>query len=620
MTILQRLDAYYRRMAARGEAQPPGYSREKIGYALVLTPAGEPIDVLDLRQADGKKRRAPLLEVPAGPKRTSKIVSNIFWDKTSYVFGRTDLDPKLGDAEREKELARTVKEREAFKARHMDVLAGAKDEGLLALLRFVETWDPGCFDAAPFAPDMLDANFVFRLDGDTDAEGRPRYLHQRPAAREIVEAQDAQEMGPHGMCLVTGVEAPLSRLHPSIKGVRGAQEAGAALISFNLDAFESYGKTQGYNAPISAAAAFRCTAALNRLLDFGGRNRLEQSIGDATVVYWADASGAAGGEAAAALAEDLFGGWLDDAPADDKSEAAKLGDALRSFAEGRPDPALAPAPTRGVRFCVLGLSPNAARLSVRFWVEDEFTSFARRLARHARDLSIAPAPRQWGAKPPSLARLLVQTCALQGKIENTPPLLAGEIARAVLTGGRYPRAALVAAIARLRAGDDASTGWHAALIRAVLERDARFRAGRNDDDDRMEVPMALDRTNTDAAYLCGRLFATLEQAQTRALGKISATIRDRFFGAASATPAGLFPMLLRNAQNHLAALRKEGKGGDLERAIETIVAALGTKLPRSLPLESQGRFIIGYYHQRQSFFEKRAKTDAEEPAAQETVE
>ncbi len=204
------------------------------------------------------------------------------------------------------------------------------------------------------------------------------------------------------------------------------------------------------------------------------------------------------------------------------------------------------------------------------------------------------------------------------KFENVPPLLGGEMARAVLAGGRYPRAALAAAITRLRAGDDPGAGWHAALIRAVLEREARKRAGRSDEDDRTEVPMALDRTSTDPAYLCGRLFAALERAQTQALEGINATIRDRFFGAASATPASVFPILLRNAQNHLASLRKDGKGGRLEAEIEGIVAGLGTGLPRSLALEAQGRFVIGYYHQRSSFFAKRAKPDAEEIAFEET--
>lgn len=621
MTILQRLDAYYGRMAARGEAEPPGYSREKIGYAIVLSTEGEPIDVLDLHhRMEGKKLRPTQLEVPAGPKRTSSPDSNLFWDKTAYALGRTTIDPKLGEAEQKKKLARTVKEHEAFRTRHFQTLEGTKDEGLLALARFIQRWTPNRFDSPPFKPEMLDANFVFRLDGDRGDDKLPRWLHQRPAARSIVESQVGDKEGNSGICLVSGIEAPLSRLHPNVKGVRDAQSSGAALISFNLDAFESYGKEQGFNAPISKTASFRYSAALNRLLDFNSRNRLAQSIGDATVVFWADASGLDRGESAATAAEEFFGGWFDEVPAADPSEAAKLGDALLSVAEGRSDPALAPALAPGVRFCVLGLAPNAARLSVRFWVENEFATFARRLVRHARDLAIEPAPHRWGGKPPSLSRLLVKTCAPQEKFENIPPLLAGEMAQAVLTGGRYPRTALAAAVMRLRAGDDPGSGWHAALIRAVLERDARRRAGRNDDDDRMEVPMALDKTNKDPAYLCGRLFATLERAQTQALGELSATIRDRYFGAASAAPASVFPMLLRNGQHHLAALRKERKAGRLESELETIVANLGTSLPRSLALAAQGRFVIGYYHQRQSFFEKRAKTDAEETAMQETVE
>jgi CRISPR-associated protein Csd1 len=516
---------------------------------------------------------------------------NLLWDKTAYALGRTAGSGR-----------RTAEEHAAFRAAHLELLANADDEGLLALRRFVETWAPDRFDSSPFTEEMLDSNIVFRLEGDN------HLIHEREAARRLLAGRIGND-GPKRFCLITGVDAPVRRLHPTIKGVEGAQTSGAALVSFNLDAFTSYGQEQGDNAPTSEAAAFRYGAALNRMLDRDGPNRLPRPVGDATVIFWADASGV--GEDVAKAAEDLFAGWLnptdEDRDADkldrDGGQAAKLRDALRDVAAGRPLKTIDPRLDKGVRFHVLGLAPNAARLSVRYWLDDRFEAFARRLANHYDDLAIEPKP--WWTTPPSVSRLLVKTTALQEKFDNIPPLLAGEVMRAVLGGGRYPRTLLVAAIIRLRAGDDPATGWHAAAIRAVLARDYRLKY------EKEPTPMSLDRENPSPAYHLGRMFAALETAQRMALGKVNATIRDRYFGAASAAPASVFPLLLRGVQSHLGKLRKQGKGGWIEREIENITDQLPPELPRSLRLEAQGRFAIGYYHQRKAQFAGRPAEEIE---------
>jgi len=590
MSVLQALDRYYSRMAARGEAEAPGWSREKISFAIVLSPAGEPIDHIDWRQTSGKKQVPRLEEVPAAVKRTVAIQPNLLWDKTAYVLGCTAGEGR-----------RTAEEHAAFKALHLKLLAETEDPGLLALRRFLEAWTPERFAAPPFMPEMLDTNLVFRLEGDSG------FLHQREAARQLVAAQAGGD-GPRAVCLVSGTEAPIQRLHPVIKGVEGAQSSGAALVSFNLDAFTSYGKEQGANAPTSEAAAFRYGAALNRMLDRGSRNRLPRPIGDATTVFWADAAD----EEVASAAEDDFSFLFNPPAADpeaenlgrDTQEAVKLFDALRQVADGRPLQEVSPRLAAGVRFHVLGLSPNAARLSVRFWLSDSFKSFAQRLAAHYAALTIEPTP--WRALPPSVARLLVKTTALQEKFENVPPLLAGEVTRAILAGTPYPHTLLTAALIRLRAGDDPASGWHAAAIRAVL-------VSNNDRKD--PPPVSLDRESTNPAYQLGRMFAMAEIAQRMALGKVNATIRDRYFGAASATPASVFPLLLRGMQNHLAKLRKGGKGGFIEREMEQIAAQLPPALPRALRLEEQGRFVIGYYHQRKA---KQAGKPIDEIAEEES--
>lgn len=593
MTVLQALHRYYDRMAARGEAEAPGWSREKIGFAVVLTPAGEPVDVLDLREQIGKKLQPRQLEVPEGPTRTGGVAANFLWDKTSYVFGRTAAADKLEG--KKGKPPRVSQEHDAFRELHGERLAGATDAGLLALKLFLERWTPDRFAEAPFHDGMLDANIVFRLDGDAC------FLHERAAASALVTHGDAEDEPPI-RCLISGDAGAVARLHPAIQGVQGAQSSGALLVSFNLDAFTSYNHEQGDNAPTSRDAAFRYGAALNRLLDRGSANRLTRPIGDATVVFWADAGGAVDEESARAC-EDGFNAWFGGGAAGvadpeklerDEQQAARLRDALRDVAAGRPAKDGAPKLAPGVRFHVLGLSPNAARLSIRFWIEDDFSAFARRLLEHEEDLAIEPRP--WRVRAPSVFLLLLKSTALMEKAENVPPLLAGEMARAILSGARYPRSLLSAAITRLRAGDDPATGWHAAAIRAVLARQRRF------DPATEETPMSLDRENENPAYQLGRMFAALETAQRLALGKVNATIRDRYFAAASATPASVFPLLLRGVQNHLGKLRKEGKGGWIEREIEDITDRLPPELPRSLRLEAQGRFAIGYYHQRKAQF------------------
>ncbi len=586
MSILQALDSYYHRLEGVAE---PGRSPEKFGFCIVLGGDGAVIDVEDKHDLSGKKLRPQLYMVPAAVKRTVGIAPNMLWDKSAYVLGRTAGEGK-----------RTAQEHAAFVALHLERLAGQTDEGLVALRLFLEQWQPANFDEnARFRPEMLDANFMFRLDGEAG------YLHDRAAARALM-ATKAQGGEEGAFCLISGDRGPVARLHPTIKGVEGAQSSGAALVSFNLDAFTSLGKDQGDNAPTGQAAAFRYGAALNHLLTRDGPNRIRRPIGDATVVFWADASDAKAAEAADAW----FGAALDH-DIRDEAEAAKVRIELEALAKGKKLSDVRPAIAPGTRFHVLGLSPNAARLSVRYSLTDDLDQFAQRLAQHHADLKIDPAPSGWGAAP-SVNRLLARTTALQEKFENIPPLLAGEVMRAILSGSRYPQSLLAAAIIRLRAGDDPLSGWHVAVIRAVLSRDHRFHFQKED------VPVSLAPDEPNKAYQLGRLFAVLETAQRMALGRVNASIRDRYFGAASATPASVFPLLLRGAQNHLAKLRKAGKGGWIEREIEDILDKLTLDLPRAFPLAEQGRFAVGYYHQRKDQFKARPEAAAELEAADQT--
>jgi CRISPR-associated protein Csd1 len=585
--ILSALNDYYQRLLQRGEegVSPFGYSQEKISYALILSPDGRLVDVQDIRDHGGKKPVPKSLSVPQPEKRTSGIKTNVLWDKTSYVLG---VSAKEGE--------RTVQEHQAFKVFHQQVLASETDPALNALLAFLNGWRPEQFQQPLFSDDMRDSNVVFRLDGDH------RFVHEVVAAQRVRAGLLGSDQAGEGMCLVSGQRLPLARLHPSIKGVNGAQTAGASIVSFNLEASSSYGKNQGDNAPVSEQAAFAYTTVLNYLLRRGEQNRQRLQVGDATVVFWAQASTVEQVNAA----ESLLSALLD--PPSDSQEAERLRSVLEAVGKGRPLPEIDPDFATGTRIFVLGLAPNASRLSVRFWQCDTLEVFAARLAQHYRDLHIEPLP--WRT-PPAVWRLLLATAPSRdgrAKSEDVSPQLAGDITRAILTGSRYPRSLLSNLIMRMRSDGDVS-GMRVALCKGVLTRERRLGVkGINED-----VPVSLDKTNIDPGYLLGRLFSSMENIQRAALGsQINATIRDRYYGAASATPANVFPLMLRNTQHHLGRLRKDKPGLAImfEREIGEIVDALGTTFPKSLRMEAQGYFAIGYYHQSQARYGRSSGQDA----------
>ena len=575
MSILQGLVGHYERLESESTNDLPryGFSREKISYSIVLSVDGEVVDVVPRLDTSGKTPRPSLIPVPQPCGRTSSVAANFLWDNTGYALGvrRDKQDPRSTTP------VPASKEHQAFKDLHRRLLAESDDDGVMALRSFVLGWKPERYEALNCAGDMLGANVVFQLDGEL------QFVHDRPAAKKIWRDHLVDQQGGEGFCLVTGESTSISRLHPKIKGVRGAQTSGASLVSFNLNAFESFGKNQGANAPVSEHAAFAYTAALNHLLAPDSGRRIQ--IADTTTVFWAEA---ADGSEKAEAAEDLFSLLLADPPSD-ASEAAKVADILQQIESGRPLADVAPNVRQDTRFHVLGLAPNAARLSIRFWYEDTIGAIGERVRQHWQDLRLVPTP--WRT-PPAVWRLLRET-AVQGKSENIPPTLTGALMQAILGGGRYPQSLLAAIIGRMRA-DGQINGLRAAICKAYLVRDYRLGFTKEG------VPVSLDPDETNPAYRLGRLFAVYEGVQRTALGSVNATIKDRYFGAASATPASVFPLLVRNAAHHLANLRRD-RGGLaywFEQEIDAILGGLGTVFPTSLRLEDQGRFALGYHHQR----------------------
>ena len=578
MTILSALERLYSRMDAAETDDVPrfGYSRESISFAVVLDANGRPLRLADKRSHAGKKPAPAPMNVPVGD-RTSGIKPNLLWDKTAYVFGVVAIEEKGADGNSRVvpgQRKRTAQEHAAFVDTHRDLLAGATDPGLAALRRFLECWRPGMFAEMEFNPEALDQNVVFEFD---DGCGTV-FVHERPAAIALF---DKPSENPSGPCLVTGAHAPTARLHPKIKRVKDAQPTGASLVSFNENAYESFGKSKGENAPVSERAAHAYVAALNALLADGSERRLQ--VGDATIVFWAEADR----QEASSFAEMLMAKTF--RPPDEAAEAMKLKAAISDVAAGR---FVAPEFDPATRIHILGLAPNAARLSVRFWHPGTFDEFARHVAGFWASLDIDPSP--WKG-PPAAWSLLYETAIQVGgkpKADTVPQLLGGQLMRSVLTGQPLPRTLLSAVIARIRT-DGEINGRRAAICKAVINRTTKEE----------EVPVSLDPDNPNPAYRLGRLFAVLESAQRAALGKdVNATIKDRFFASASATPARVFPLLLKNTTHHLALLKKDESrrwlGNWMEGQIGAIWLGLEADMPRTLTLEEQGRFIAGYYHQR----------------------
>lgn len=609
------------------KAPPFGFSLEKIGFCVVLKPDGSVADVEDLRSED-KKRSPKMVLVPQAKKRTVGIDPNVLWDKTAYVLGVTAGEGK-----------RTAEEHAAFKMKHLEWLAESLDEGLVALRRFLENWTPDQFSPPRWGEEDRDQNLVFRLAGEEYA-----YLHDRPAARELWRRIGAEAASAPQICLVTGESGPVARLHPSIKGVWGAQSSGASLISFNLDAFTSYGHEQGANAPVSEAAVFAYATALNHFLA-DEKHRLQ--IGDASTVFWADCEDQEAAEEADALAAVMMSDRAKSG-GDEKIAEAKILDKLIAIRDGKPLAEVAPRLAKGVRFHVLGLAPNAARLSVRFYWEDDFSVLAEHYAAYLQDVAIEPEPDRpiFSIRAAALRSAPARLDKGVAKYDAgaISPLLAGELARAILTGGRFPRGLLSLLLMRIR-GDHVLDRIRISLIKGLILRDLRLDGrlpkGPDGSDDK-EYLMRPDPEDPNPARRLGRLFAVIERAQRAALGdKINVTVKDKFLSAAAATPGRVFSMLIQNAENHhIKRLRnghsdaewiknpkeKESEWGRMtakERAqkyawilsnqIEEIVSELPEGLPMQHSSQDQGFFLIGYYEER------RRRRQAAEPETETTA-
>lgn len=572
--ILQSLNDFYIRKCNATDPKDRlpefGVELKEIPFVIAITKNGEFVELIDARRQDGKRKVGKKELVPQGVKKTSGVAANLLWDTLEYTLG---VDTR-GKPER------VAEQHAAFIERINGLPAEVfQNEGIQAVLKFLENNPIEKLECHSLWPEIVESNpiITFKIKGELGL------ICQAPEIiRAVVSTDDSDtEEARVATCLITGKKAAVQRLHTSIKGVWGAQTAGANIVSFNARAFESYGKTgrQGENAPISEQAAFAYTTALNYLLDKNNRQRTQ--IGDASTVFWADKKN----DIETSIV-DIFGEKNEDNPTAGTDKLKQMYEAVQQGKWVKTDD--------GNRLHVLGLSPNAARISIRFYYCLTLRELAERVTSYFNDLKLNGG--NFDPEFPSLFRLLT-SIALQGKADNIPPNLAGAIVQAIFSGpnSQLPALWLNTAINRCRAEQEVSY-LRAASIKACLNRQIRRQINPHE----QEFQPMLDPNNKNVAYRLGRLFAVLEKIQYDTNPNLNSTIRDRYYNAASSTPVTVFTTLLRLKNAHLKQLTESLRGWH-EKNIGEIMNSIDD-FPNHLTLPDQGRFALGYYHQRQYFF------------------
>ena len=585
--ILQALVDYYEALAAKGKVAKPGWGNAKISYALNIDKQGRLLNLLSLKISVQKGKKTVELPqnilLPEATKRTAGVAAQFLWDNAKYVLG---IDAS-GKTERSKQCF------EAMAQKCQEILADAAGEKAMALKAFFATWQPELAHEnmllQPYMEDLLgSANLMFKVDGESVEQDE-----EIKRAWDSYKSQQTTDVA-KGICLVTGKTAPVARLHPSIKGLYGAQSSGAALVAFNAPAYESYEHKQGDNAPVSEYAAFAYTTALNTLLS-NDRNYLR--IGDMTVVFWA--------EEADEDNEDVFADLISSA-----NEIIKDDDIKGFFEKVRAgntfeisDFTVKP----DNKFYILGLSPNAARISVRFFFINTFGDFIKNYEKYFREFEIIKPGFDNRVSIP-LWQILQETANKNSKDKAATPLLTGAVLRSILSGTKYPEALYQNTILRAKADQDNPdknitkiSRIKAAIIKACLIRNYKY----NEE----VVTVALNEECKKVPYVLGRLFAVLEDLQEKANPGINSTIKDRYFNSACANPSMTFPLLTKLANTHLKKISSQ-KGTVIY--FEKLIGELMNKLevdnnamPARLSLPEQGEFVLGYYHQVQKRYEKK---------------
>ena len=571
--ILQALYEYYQRKAADPDSKiaPEGFEWKELPYIVVIDEKGKLKALECTLDGEGKKKRARSFLLPQGVKRASGISANLLWDNIEYALGAGASQAK----------------HDAFKARIANDLTACKTAPQLTALDSFFKNNPMQQLETLLPKEELEAFLekkpfiTFRIQG---TDGTIIDSLRDSIANAASGSADADE----AVCLVSGIKDEIERLHPSIKGVRGTNTVGGSIVAFNSPAFCSYGKEQSFNAPTGKKATFAYATALNVLLGKDSQNKCFS--GDSSIIFWSKKK-----DQNYDLEDDMA--FFFEAPKDDPDKAVL---AVRNLYNAVNSGILSVEDDN--QFYVLGLAPNAARISIRFWKCGTVASFADKIKQHFDDTSITKGEK---SKEPDFYALnqLLRATALEYKTENIPPNLAGSVIESVLDGTPYPITLMQQCVRRIRAEQNV-TRTRASILKAYLNRKNRF----YNKNQKEEFTVSLDKSNTSPAYRLGRLFAVLEKIQEEANPGINATIRERFYGAASSTPITVFPQLLKLKNHHIAKLSNPAAKISKEKLLGEIIDGI-KNIPPHLSMEEQAEFAIGYYHQRQALFESTSKNE-----------
>lgn len=579
--ILQALNDLYTRLAEdpNYEIAPQGFSPQKIAFRIRIRQDGSLVQFEDARIPDKKGKKQNIVMLVPGEAKSpgAGINPGLLWDNQTYLLGRQPEDKPAGFA---------LKRFEALRQRHLEAESAIGDLAFSAVCRFLEQWSPTGLEDHPLLKDFGTGFGVFAI------QGQKHCVHEAPSVLQWWRKQEAaNNEGPavFSQCLLSGQEAPVARLHPKIKGVSGSQSAGASLVSFNAKAYESYGKEQSFNAPVSEIAAFQYGTALNSLLTGPQSAKHRIRIGDTTTVFWTERP-----SYVEDCIADLFGGGSSAAEQiEDVGKREQIRRLLDAVRQGSRYQDLGDSDTS---FHILGLAPNAARIAIRFYFASTTAELIAKLHDHLRCMQIVRQFTELGGSRlpdpefPAIWQILRETARVADEI---PPLLGGALTRAIIEGVPYPEGLYAAIIRRIHA-DRTINYLRAATLKAVLVRNHN-----------QSISIMLDLQNTNPAYLLGRLFAALEKTQDDALGSLNSGLKDKFYSSASTTPASVFPRILRTYPHHLAKLQSGAKI-NRERLVQEIVDHIPSNgFPSQLSLKNQGIFAIGYYHQRKDFFTKK---------------
>ena len=574
--ILQALVQHYERLAEEEKVDQEGWCKAKVSYGINLSSDGKIQGIITLKQEEVRGKKTvwvpQMLRVPEMVTRSSGISANFLCDNSKYMLG---LD-ESGTSQRVLECFAAARER------HLSLLKDTEGEMARAVRLFFETWDPvrvaECDVIRERQEELTDGGNLIFCMGMQFAQDDPYIKDTWERSRMKISGEEQA-----GICLVTGQKTEISRIHKVIKGVPGAQSSGASLVSFNAPSFESYGKEQSYNAPVGKFAEFAYTTALNYLLS---QREYTFQLGDSMIVFWAESG-----------KEEYQAAFFDcvDPKKDNQEEIRGIFDNLKKqWKVEYQDVELNP----DQKFYILSLAPNAARLSVRFFYQDSFGNMLNNLAAHYDRMSVVkPAwANDWYL---GIRSMLGETVNQNSKDKMPVPNMAASVLKAILSGTRYPASLYTDVLIRIRAEQGTVTWGRAGIIKAYMIRNGNWKEG--------EKYMALNEESRDTAYVLGRLFSVLESIQMEANPGIKATIRDRYFNSACATPASIFPVLIKLKNSHVKKLERDKGSAKVyyEKLLTEIMEKLGDRFPARLSLEDQGKFILGYYHQVQKKYEKK---------------